>query len=116
MRATGNALLIAALAVLVPSQILADDFYIYPAKGQSKEQQGKDKYQCYDWAKQQTGFDPMSPPTQPPMICENRPAPPPASPGRPAAGESQYRARPPPPRCAATSPGFGDLPRGPVAI
>jgi hypothetical protein len=59
MRATVNALLCAALAVLVPSQILADDFYIYPAKGQSKEQQGKDKYQCYEWAKQQTGFDPM---------------------------------------------------------
>ncbi len=32
---------------------------IYPAKGQSKEQMEKDKYECYNWAKQQTGFDPM---------------------------------------------------------
>jgi outer membrane lipoprotein SlyB len=32
---------------------------IYPAKGQSQEQMDKDKYECYTWAKGQTGFDPM---------------------------------------------------------
>jgi len=32
---------------------------IYPSKGQSQEQMEKDKYACYSWAKQQTGFDPM---------------------------------------------------------
>ena len=42
---------------------LADDLIIYPAKGQSKDQQEKDKYQCYEWAKDQTGFDPMKQPT-----------------------------------------------------
>lgn len=31
---------------------------IYPAKGQSARQQDKDKYQCYDWARGQTGVDP----------------------------------------------------------
>ncbi|OUM00871.1 hypothetical protein [Variovorax sp. JS1663] len=31
---------------------------IYPAKGQSAKQQDKDKYQCYAWARDQTGFDP----------------------------------------------------------
>ena len=36
--------------------------YVYPAKGQSAEQIEKDKYQCYGWGKQQTGFDPMNPP------------------------------------------------------
>src|SRR5262245_452224 len=36
--------------------------YVYPAKGQSKEQQDKDQYECYQWAKQQSGFDPSSPP------------------------------------------------------
>jgi hypothetical protein len=33
--------------------------YVYPAKGQSAEQQEMDKYQCYNWAKDQTGVDPM---------------------------------------------------------
>jgi hypothetical protein len=37
----------------------------YPAKGQGREQMEKDKYQCYNWAKQQTGFDPMQPAAQP---------------------------------------------------
>lgn len=36
--------------------------YVYPAKGQSAEQMEKDKYQCYGWGKQQSGFDPMNPP------------------------------------------------------
>ena len=41
----------------------ADDFIIYPEKGQSKEQIEKDKFECYTWAKEQTGFDPMEIPT-----------------------------------------------------
>ena len=40
----------------------ADDFIIYPEKGQSKEQIEKDKFECYSWAKEQTGFDPMETP------------------------------------------------------
>jgi hypothetical protein len=36
---------------------------IYPAKGQSAKQQDKDKYQCYAWAREQTGFDPAQPAT-----------------------------------------------------
>ena len=31
---------------------------IYPANGQSPEQQAKDESECYAWAKQQSGFDP----------------------------------------------------------
>lgn len=31
---------------------------IYPAKGQSAEQQQKDEAECYEWAKGQTGYDP----------------------------------------------------------
>lgn len=41
---------------------LAADVYIYPQKGQSQQQQEKDKYECYSWAKQQTGFDPVASP------------------------------------------------------
>ncbi|UCF86732.1 MAG: hypothetical protein JSV71_04405 [Nitrospiraceae bacterium] len=39
------------------------DFIIYPNEGQSKEQQEKDQFSCYSWAKGQTGFDPMERPT-----------------------------------------------------
>ncbi len=45
---------------------------VYPAKGQSPEQQNKDKGECHVWAVQQSGFDPAktqpaaSPPAQPP--------------------------------------------------
>lgn len=35
---------------------------IYPAKGQSTVQQDRDKYQCYDWARGQSGFDPVQAP------------------------------------------------------
>lgn len=44
------------------------DVFIYPNKGQSAEQQDKDKFECYNWSKQQTGFDPMEQPraTAPP--------------------------------------------------
>ena len=34
---------------------------VYPAKGQSQEQQSKDQYECHQWAVQQTGFDPSNP-------------------------------------------------------
>ena len=37
----------------------AQEVIIYPAKGQGPEQLEKDKYECYGWAKGQTGFDPM---------------------------------------------------------
>jgi hypothetical protein len=41
---------------------------IYPAKGQSPEQQNKDKGECHVWAVQQSGFDPSQAqaPTAPP--------------------------------------------------
>lgn len=47
---------------------IAQDLVIYPAQGQSQEQNEKDKYECYIWAKQQSGFDPMQQPsaTEPP--------------------------------------------------
>jgi pyruvate/2-oxoglutarate dehydrogenase complex dihydrolipoamide acyltransferase (E2) component len=35
---------------------------VYPAEGQDAEQQGRDDYECFSWAKDQTGYDPMNPP------------------------------------------------------
>jgi len=34
------------------------DVMAYPANGQSAKQQQKDQYECYQWAKKQTGYDP----------------------------------------------------------
>ena len=50
-------------SVWLVSPVWAQDPIVYPAKGQSQDQMEKDKYQCYSWAKNQTGFDPMKTPT-----------------------------------------------------
>jgi len=34
--------------------------FVYPAKGQTAEKQKKDEKECYAWAKDQTGFDPLT--------------------------------------------------------
>jgi predicted lipid-binding transport protein (Tim44 family) len=39
------------------------DFVIYPSQGQSAKKMEQDKFECYGWAKEQTGFDPMATPT-----------------------------------------------------
>jgi hypothetical protein len=54
---------VAALLSLLPVALVAQELYVYPTKGQSAEQQEQDKFQCYSFAKGQTGFDPMAPPT-----------------------------------------------------
>ena len=36
--------------------------YVYPAKGQSPQQQQSDEAACYSWATQQSGYDPAKPP------------------------------------------------------
>ena len=48
---------------LIAEFALADELFIYPNQGQSQEQMEKDKYDCYQWAKKESGFDPMAPPT-----------------------------------------------------
>ncbi|MBW2444222.1 MAG: hypothetical protein JRH12_27375 [Deltaproteobacteria bacterium] len=50
-------------SVWLVSPVWAQDPIVYPAQGQSEDQMEKDKYQCYSWAKNQTGFDPMKTPT-----------------------------------------------------
>jgi len=41
----------------------ADELMIFPSDGQSEEQQEQDRFACYNWAKGESGFDPMAPPT-----------------------------------------------------
>jgi hypothetical protein len=38
--------------------------YVYPAKGQSADQQAKDGAECEAWARTQSGVDPSAPPPQ----------------------------------------------------
>jgi hypothetical protein len=45
--------------------------YVYPAKGQSPQQQKDDEAACHVWAVQQTGFDPAKAP--PPQAAEKPP-------------------------------------------
>ncbi len=58
------ALALPIVILLFPaSEALSQELFIYPEKGQSAEQQEKDKFECYTWAKGNSGFDPMAPPT-----------------------------------------------------
>lgn len=51
------------LVALFAGPVLAQDPIVFPAKGQSQDQMEQDKFQCYNWAKKETGFDPMKVPT-----------------------------------------------------
>lgn len=57
MKVIKPAYLAPALLVLLPCGAQAGQ-YVFPAQGQSAEQQNQDEYSCHNWATQQTGFDP----------------------------------------------------------
>ena len=50
---------------LLGAPALGDEPYVYPTQGQSADQMDRDKYDCYNWGKQQTGYDPANPPPPP---------------------------------------------------
>jgi hypothetical protein len=56
-------LICCALALMFPLIAQAQDPFVYPNQGQSNDQMEQDKFQCYNWARQQSGFDPMQVPT-----------------------------------------------------
>jgi hypothetical protein len=51
--------------------------YFYPTKGQSTNQQSRDHYACYNWAVEQTGFDPSESSIAPEQRVRVVPMPPP---------------------------------------
>lgn len=53
------------LAFLVLSTGSGASQVVYPAKGQSPEQQRKDEGECHAWAVQNSGYDPANPPAVP---------------------------------------------------
>jgi outer membrane lipoprotein SlyB len=75
---------IPVILALAAGSALAQEPIIYPKKKQSPQQMEKDKYDCYQWAKKETGFDPMGPVTAstPPPVKETTKA----SAGRGAVG------------------------------
>ena len=60
---------VVALLLVFAGNTLAQDkklsasvgLYVYPANDQSPELQGKDDYECFNWAQGQTGHNPMNP-------------------------------------------------------
>src|SRR5580698_7585501 len=44
-----------------PADGMQSDLMIYPKNGQTQEQQAADQFECNNWAKGQTGFDPTQP-------------------------------------------------------
>ncbi len=61
MRKEFSFLALAAFAVTASIAFCQDEPLIYPNKGQDQQQIEKDKYECFSWAKQQTGFDQSEP-------------------------------------------------------
>jgi len=53
--------------------------YFYPKQGQSKEQQDRDRYECYLWAVKQSGYDPGQAQLAPHQRIEVEPTAPPGS-------------------------------------
>ena len=68
MKLAVNILICLLLMMFIAGMATSQELIIYPNKGQSEEQLEKDKFECYSWAKKQTGFDPMQLPkaTEPP--------------------------------------------------
>src|SRR5499426_1536179 len=54
-------LLSVVMLLPLPEKGGAQGLYVYPARGQSPQQEESDKGQCYGWAVQQTGFNPADP-------------------------------------------------------
>ncbi len=56
--------IVAALCGLcLAATSMADELMIFLNADQAPEQQEQDKFACYSWAKDQSDFDPMAPPT-----------------------------------------------------
>ena len=62
MHVKTSSLILTLSAAMIAGTLQASELFVYPAKGQSAEQQDKDKFECYNWAKNDSGFDPMAPP------------------------------------------------------
>jgi outer membrane protein with glycine zipper len=53
--------IVAAVAAGMLASAAQAEVFVYPKPGQSQDAFQKDQYECHNWAKQQTGFDPGQP-------------------------------------------------------
>ena len=60
MRRTLSSWVFSITLLLATGTALPEQQYVFPAKGQSPEQQKRDEYECHSWAMQQTGYDPTT--------------------------------------------------------
>lgn len=60
-----------AVSILLMANAAYAQQYVYPAKGQSAEQQKADELACNDWAVKSSGYDPANPP----VVAAAKPAP-----------------------------------------
>ncbi len=112
MKSSRTSLLAAVLAAFAASAIAQQ--YVYPAKGQSPDQQKKDEAACHQWAVEQSKYDPANPPPaaaapKPPTTATG------TTPGAGARGAARPRAASP--RCRSGHGGrrAGPIHRRPVA-
>ena len=63
---------LALVLVTAGTSAYADDFFIYPAQGQTAAQQQTDEGECFVWARDRTGFDPLAQTTAPPPQAQSR--------------------------------------------
>jgi len=73
---------VCASFLIMAGPAMAQQQFVYPARGQSPAQQQEDTYQCSIWATQQTGFNP----TVPAPLPQASAPPPPGMFGRPLLG------------------------------
>lgn len=57
---TGTALATILVVALTVDWAVAQNIIAYPARGQSQQQQERDRFDCYNWAVQQTGYNPQA--------------------------------------------------------
>jgi hypothetical protein len=65
-------LMFSIMFVAGPAAAQSGGLYIYPAKGQDKNKQDEDRFDCHSWAVSQTGFDPSNPQAVTPISSGNQ--------------------------------------------
>ena len=62
-----TSLVVAAMGIALAAAGAHAQQFVYPAKGQSPDQQKKDEGACHTWAVDQSKYDPAKPPPPPPQ-------------------------------------------------
>jgi hypothetical protein len=57
-------------ALLLLGNVAAKEVYVFPKEGQDEQQMKLETSECAAWARQQTGFDPSSPPSTEQLMAQ----------------------------------------------